>query len=375
MEAVPTENTGSLASFDWDFKDSNKSHGIHSIHSYPAKFIPEIPRALMEKLGVPKGTAILDPFCGSGVTLVEAQNVGVESWGVDLNPIACLISRVKTQPFPNNGLAVGLDVVEKAKKRIGLTPIPDIPNLNHWFKMEVQDALAPLIDEIHQVTQEDMKNVLLLCVSSIIVKVSNQDSDTRYAAVENVITSDNVFDFFIEALRKAEKYTNGVGKEKKAHVLQRNILELSTTEIETPIGLVVTSPPYPNAYEYWLYHKYRMWWLGFDPIDVKNNEIGARAHYFKKNHQTVEDFEAQMDNIFDTLSKLVVPGGHVAMVTGNSKIHGKIIDNEHIIANAGQTNRFKLVEIVTRKMSMSRKAFNLSHARIKKEHIVILEKE
>ena len=43
----------------------------------------------------------------------------------------------------------------------------------------------------------------------------------------------------------------------------------------------MTSPPYPNAYEYWLYHKYRMYWLGMDPIAVRQQEIGARPHYFR----------------------------------------------------------------------------------------------
>ena len=54
-------------------------------------------------------------------------------------------------------------------------------------------------------------------------------------------------------------------------------------------GRLVTSPPYPNAYEYWLYHKYRMYWLGFDPIPIRENEIGARPHYFKTNHQDETD--------------------------------------------------------------------------------------
>ena len=62
------------------------------------------------------------------------------------------------------------------------------------------------------------------------------------------------------------------------------------------------------------------------------------------------------------------------MVTGNSKIHGEIIDNEFIIANAGKAAGLKLIDIVSRNMDVNRKAFNQKHARIKKEHLVILEK-
>ena len=50
---------------------------------------------------------------------------------------------------------------------------------------------------------------------------------------------------------------------------------MEPSDIPRRVGLVITSPPYPNAYEYWLYHKYRMYWLGLDPIAVKKQEIGA----------------------------------------------------------------------------------------------------
>ena len=95
-----------LENLNWDFKDST-AEAIHSIHPYPAKFIPEIPRTLISNLPIPRNTIILDPFCGSGVTLVESQKAGIESVGVDLNPIACLLSKVKTQKsFSSHVLAL-----------------------------------------------------------------------------------------------------------------------------------------------------------------------------------------------------------------------------------------------------------------------------
>lgn len=61
---------------NWDFDIEQKTKDI-SIHPYPAKFIREIPQTLMSILPLPKGTAVLDPFCGSGTTLVEAQKKGI----------------------------------------------------------------------------------------------------------------------------------------------------------------------------------------------------------------------------------------------------------------------------------------------------------
>jgi len=140
------------------------------------------------------------------------------------------------------------------------------------------------------------------------------------------------------------------------------------------VGLVITSPPYPNAYEYWLYHKYRMWWLGYDPLHVKENEIGARAHYFKKNHQTVDDFINQMNQLFENLWDVCADGAFVCFVIGQSKIHGNIIENEKLIGQAGIDAGFSHINTITRTINPSRKSFNLYHARIKDEFIVVLKK-
>lgn len=89
---------GKLAQVDWDFPKRVTHSGIEGLHPYPAKFVAELPRALLNILPIPAGTAVLDPFCGSGTTLVESQRHGLASVGIDVNPIACLMSRVKTEP-------------------------------------------------------------------------------------------------------------------------------------------------------------------------------------------------------------------------------------------------------------------------------------
>jgi hypothetical protein len=114
--------------------------------------------------------------------------------------------------------------------------------------------------------------------------------------------------------------------------------------------------------------------LGYNPIDVKVDEIGARAHYFKKNHQTSSDFIVQMERLFDNLWKMSAKKAFICFVIGRSKIHGEIIENEKIIANAGVQSGFNYVTTLERVIKPGRKSFNLSHARIKEEYIVILQK-
>lgn len=360
---------------DWNFPDSSKSKGIHSIHPYPAKFIPEIPRSLIELFPPIEGSIVFDPFCGSGTTLYESQHAGFESIGVDLNPIACLISKVKTTDLQKELVDQAESIVLKAKRKRNLT-VPDIPNLDHWFTQDVQRAVTSIKNEIFKVDKEILRSDLMLCLSSILVRVSNQDSDTRYAAVEKVLSEELVYESFLRSANKLYKFkTESDFESKPVKVINKNILDLGDDDFEgKKIGLVVTSPPYPNAYEYWLYHKYRMFWLGYDPIKVKQNEIGARAHYFKKNPPTSMDFQNQMKQLFEVIWRNSLTNAKVCFVIGRSKIHGQIIDNANLLIEAATSIGFEVIGNVEREIASSRKSFNLSHGKIKKENLLVFNR-
>ncbi len=373
-EALPRLWGGpeALRSLDWSFERRSVGSPLERLHPYPAKFISEIPAAILDNLPLPEGTVVLDPFMGSGTTLVEAQRRGYPAAGIDVNPIACLIGRVRTSARPAQLISVAEGVVARA--RAMPTPrIPTIPRLTHWFKPNVQDAVARLKASVAMASPE-ARNALELALSSILVRVSNQESDTRYAAIEKGVTSTDVFAAFLLASRRIDE---GLASRNYA-LTEARIIEGDTLKVERgelpPVGIVITSPPYPNAYEYWLYHKYRMWWLGHDPLAVKEAEIGARAHFFKKNHHTADHFVQQMHRTFELLRDAVVPGGYVCFVVGRSKIHGRVVDNAAIISQAANLNNFTSLVTVERTIAATKKSFNLSHANIKTEHVLVFQK-
>lgn len=375
---APTQITTSIAEslhdIDWSFQQRGKAPAIEAIHPYPAKFIGEIPRALIEALPLPAGTGVLDPFSGSGTTLVEAQRAGLPSVGIDLNPIACLIATVKTSSLANGFLDAVEEIVMVAKEVKSLTR-PDIPNIDHWFKPEIQLAVGALATTMATSAYKPWINQLRLALSSILVRVSNQDSDTRYAAVPKDVTYSDVFEAFKTAAAKLVRaLSQRPWNLTDTRIIEANTLEVRPSEIGMPIGLVATSPPYPNAYEYWLYHKYRMWWLGFDPIAVKEKEIGARAHFFKKNHHTADLFIDQMRGTFSLIDSVLVKDGFVCFVVGRSKIHGKIINNGDIIEQVAMEVGLTPVSRFERAINANRKSFNLSHANIKTETILVFQK-
>ncbi len=363
-----------LEEIDWSFRERAKAPAIEAIHPYPAKFIGDIPRALIETLPLPRDTGVLDPFSGSGTTLIEAQRAGLPSAGIDLNPIACLIARVKTSPLADGFMEAVEEIIGRARSIRSLRP-SEIPNVDHWFKTEIQLAVGALAQTLSEDLYAPWLEQLRLALSSILVRVSNQDSDTRYAAVEKNVSYDDVFDLFRAS---ASKIMRALSERSwsltKAHILEANTLEVQPSDITIPVGLVVTSPPYPNAYEYWLYHKYRMWWLGFDPISVKEKEIGARAHFFKKNHHTADLFIDQMRGAFSLIDSVLVKNGFVCFVVGRSKIHGKIINNGDIVEKVASEIDLKPISRFERAINANRKSFNLSHANIKTETVLVFQK-
>lgn len=318
---------------------------------------------------------VFDPFCGCGTTLIEAQQEGCPSVGVDLNPIGCLLSRVKTRPLPISFFSEALRCVEEAK-HLNL-PVPDIPNLAHWFQIDVCEALTALRVCIQGIQDVVTREALEAVFSSIIVRVSNQESDTRYAAIDKSVCRDQVFANFTDAAKALARVALTLPNLLSAPVtvLNRSIFDVRAEEIPGNVGLVITSPPYPNAYEYWLYHKYRMWWLGYDPLAVKEQEIGARAHFFSgRERRLKEDFHLQMSKVFALLAEVMSPGAYCCFVVGDSKIHGEIVDNAEALLVAARSFGLKLVLRSDRAINPNRKSFNLVHARIKREHVLVWER-
>src|SRR5438067_1083017 len=102
-----------LRAVDWDFANVKTSYLTHGLHPYPAKYIPQIPKTLIQEFSS-HGETVADIFCGSGTTLVEALLLGRNAIGVDANPLACLISEAKTTRLVNGDEDSLRDVISRA---------------------------------------------------------------------------------------------------------------------------------------------------------------------------------------------------------------------------------------------------------------------
>ena len=120
----------------WDYRGENTKTYTHGLHSYPAMMIPQVAGRLIEEYSS-EGDVLFDPFCGSGSVQVEGRLKGRHSWGIDLNPLAVLIARVKVTPIEPTLLHRTLTRVWEHAACIpddAITPPSNFPNLSFWFK-------------------------------------------------------------------------------------------------------------------------------------------------------------------------------------------------------------------------------------------------
>jgi site-specific DNA-methyltransferase (cytosine-N4-specific) len=382
-----------LRNINWDFVGAKTIFSTHGIHPYPAKYIPQIPASLIQELSEP-GEHVADIFCGSGTTLIEALSLGRHAVGIDANPLACLISEVKTARLSAEDKRSLEDLVTRAKalaSEISVTtsglfadeagfvshaPRPQSEALTFWFEPFVIEELAHALAWCDGLPTETAKKVARVAFSAIVVAVSKQDSDTRYVRRDKNILPGETLRRFARSLANTveaiSEFNRALNQEMQCDVYHANLLTKPDIGI---IDLVVCSPPYPNAYSYHLYHMTRMVWLGMDQPKFKREEIGSHRKYSSpsKSGATAETFKSELAVICDWLRLHLKENRYACFVVGNSTIRGKAVDNAQLLADVASERGFREVARLNRNMQETKKAFNPAHGRIKTEQILILQ--
>ena len=315
----------------WDFKNTDTSELVHGIHSYPAMMIYPISRTLLQVINsIKKVDSLFDPFTGSGTVLVEGINSNINNiYGNDLNPLARLISKVKTTLINKNDLLKEknsfdnrlnieyskyadnieqIDMYMIEEQKLSLTSkdgwgnnapeyllkyykanniekeVPNFTNLGFWFKPKVILELQIIKDEIKKIKNEDIRNIFLVAFSETIRLVSNRRNGE--------------FKMYRMQPEKVEKFKPNVKLEFEK-ILNRNIQKHITFSAENKqytgniniyndnakdlpnipnnsIDLIITSPPYGDSkttVAYGEFSRLSLQWLelyGTDESSIKS---------------------------------------------------------------------------------------------------------
>ncbi|MFL9837207.1 site-specific DNA-methyltransferase [Flavobacterium sp. ST-75] len=380
-----------------DFQNTPPSEAnnyTHAIHPYPAKFIPQIPKKIIEEFSNERHT-ILDPFSGSGTTLLEAKIKGRDSVGFDINPIGVLISRVKSHCYTSDQFKQIEEILAVIARRENETNtsklwIPKIPRIEHWFKKEVIQALSIIVDEIRKIKDIDIQRFFNLCLSGIIVSVSNQESETRFAAKSNNSNFKGVFaSFKRKVIVNKEKLEELCGNEKFSRssclIYLEDSRNISESLPENSIDLVITSPPYVNSFDYYLYHKFRIYWISYpenneviDITEVQQKELGSRYKFSGKNAPDIKIFKKEMVDCFKSVHKVTKPGKMIFIIVGDSIIKGEFIKMDDFYKEVCQESGMKFIGLTSYKMKNASRSFisqntSSKHFEQKQTHVLVFQ--
>lgn len=363
----------------FDFSFNFDSTNVHTIHPYPAKFPPSVPHQLLQRLSKP-GDVILDPFCGSGTTLAEGLLFDCNVIGNDINYIALLISKVKTTKYSDKDFKSCEKEIDKLqevyKARKSIDKKTDFKGIEHWFQDNVRYELDLIKEIIVAIKNKRQKELLELVYSAIILDVSNQESDTRYAAINKNIQDGFTIEQYIKKYLsiKNKVSTNKYKDNLKVTLLKEDARKLKSIK-DNSVDVVITSPPYANTYDYYLYHKQRMNWLDFDFNESKNMEIGSRNEYSSKK-RPIENWVNDIKDFILVMKRVTKQDGYICIIIGDSVVNKEFFDVHGVIKNIAEDIDLEFSFSTSISLSKNSKKFNhkFRTQHDKKEHIIILRK-
>lgn len=364
----------------------------HGIFKYPCKFIPHIPRWFLTSYGNSKTReyGVLDPFVGSGTTLIESSLLSMPSYGIDIDPLSKLITKVKSTPFSekeivelkliNNEYTKKLktDLSEKSYSRF----TPKFPNLDYWFPKESIKALATIKyfnSHFYKKTgSEKINDFLAITLASIIRKASLADEQSPKPYISRKIkkTLPDIKTLFLDYL---SKYSNAIiGFSETAKVPLAKVIGYDAREVDKKslamgkVHLAMTSPPYINAFDYVRSLRLENIWLdllseqeiqnlyikhigtekisaekykkekpsmGINALDLKLSKIYGLD---KKRAYVVADFFKAMSENLKEVYGTLIKGGYYCIVVGDSKIKNITIPTSRYLIELAEKEGFIL---------------------------------
>jgi len=363
----------------------------HGIHSYTAKFIPHMPRYFILKYTQP-GDIILDPFAGSGTTLLEAILLNRKAIGIDINPLARLISNVKSTPIDPEKLKESLSkliALIKSKRKINYNL--DFKNRDYWFsKKSVRELnrIAFFIEKLNKNKAIDRNtyNFFRLCLSSIIRKSSYADPQNpkTYCSprMKKKREEGYVFEpikYFTETLFINYSHMSAINKKISKKDFLGFIKTNDARKIKLPksikkVDLIVTSPPYANAQEYFRNIKLELLWLkeltNERIIKLDKDQIGGENHASKnyknlhltgikeidrlikkiyhinkKSSYIVFKYFINMEKVIEEVDRVLKNKGHFIIIVGNNTVRGIKIPIHSTLIKIALNKGFKLHDL------------------------------
>ncbi|MDA8970375.1 site-specific DNA-methyltransferase [Flavobacteriaceae bacterium] len=392
---------------------TNKEIPIHSWYDYKQGYARNLVASILEDVKPDKNLYVLDPFCGVGTTNLVAKELGYNSIGTDINPMAYFASKVKLDSYSINEtdeIKSILNNFDKSKKW-EFNEKPKV--VESSFIEEKLESLQRIKGFIDSLSNNKAQNILMLAYLSIIEDASIRVKDGNGLKLKkNKKQVENIYDYFLSKCNQMLKdiATTTYSNETNHLVYNSSILIDKTLGALTDkkVGISIFSPPYANCFDYCEVYKLEFWLGGF--VDsykgfAKYRSIAMRSHVNSKFDHTIQNnipdvdsiaklistyniwnknipdmLRGYFDDMFEILQRqatLLVKGGKCFIVVANSGYKGIMVPTDLLICDIAEKTGYKVNNIFyARKIRASGQQTNdlhLNYDKLMRESIIELE--
>ncbi len=406
----------------WDFRNENTKRLTHCFHNYPAIMIPQVASRLIERYSK-KPKLLFDPYCGSGTSLVEAMKRGIDSIGTDLNPLARLLSKVKTTPLDLDALIAQINIFseEALKQSFGIKRPEELhthrfENINFWFDTEIQKELDFIRHFISKIQNQKIADFFKVPFSETVRECSwTRNSEFKLYRMTEKQRADfrpKTLAIMESKLRRAftglKELQNELVGNAKVEVHDFNTVKEIPKHVfkNRKVDIVVTSPPYGDSHTtvaYGQYSRLSSEWLGFgearqvDRMLMGGKQNGGKVHFKcekladiigrirAKDSQRAGEVISFYNDYWHSImnvSALLSKGGYACYVVGNRKVKGEVLPTDEITREFFEFNGFEHIETIIRNIPNKRMPSKNSPSNVAgeldstmtNEFIVVMEK-
>jgi DNA modification methylase len=305
-----------------ELPERERTKHVHRLHPYLGKFVPQLVEALLGRYVRPGGR-VLDPFAGSGTTLVQALESGHDAFGIDVAGFNCLLMRVKTSRYDLFALEKEL---RDAVSRRGVSEERPLGYLAEWYAPRAAAELLHFRSMIDDYAHADVLRVVLARAARSARLTTHFDLEfprvpqrqpywchKHRRTCRPVAEADKFLRrYLLDALDRLKAFQRVRHRKRTAEVVHgdgRNV------ELDVRFAGVLTSPPYPGLIDYHEQHRYAYELLGLD--DRRDRELGAAARGTSR--AAIQDYVAGISDILRRCAETLEPGAPVIVVVNDRR--------------------------------------------------------
>jgi hypothetical protein len=324
---------------------SYTSGSTHNFYLYPARFSPEVARAVIEMFSE-RGDWVLDPFMGGGTAIIEGLTLGRSMVGIDVNALAHFVASVRTRPISGRDeeqlsrWARSVSVLAEASQA---EPLPRIANLPLVVKAFMSAALVQT-DELPFPRQRAFARCVLLRLGQWALDCRDHSAPSRRRLAERIPELTNRM---LNGLREFGDLCRDAGL-RRSEIVSRRILlcrdaagldkESRLRSLPARPRLVFTSPPYPCVHV--LYHRWQVrgrketaapYWIAQVPDGY------YASHYTGGGRSLTGEstYFSMISSVFSSVRRILAPDAMVVQLVGFANVRTQLPKYLESMARAG----------------------------------------